>query len=90
MVGPWLFWLGPMISVCFASSFPLAWHCFLLSCSGIAMTSHDGHLWRSGDSSQGSWEEGGRFRYLVDQWLVTMMNLYDAFYCGLLAGRTAC
>lgn len=26
MVGPWLFWLGPMISVCYASPSPLAWH----------------------------------------------------------------
>lgn len=45
MVGPWLFWLGPMISRELSVSFTF-WHgiAILLSLSGIAMTSHDGSL----------------------------------------------
>lgn len=44
MVGPWLFWLGPMILRAIYFSFlwhGMAWHCF--SFPGIAMTSHDDH-----------------------------------------------
>lgn len=58
----------------------LAWHCY--SFSGIAMTSHDDHWWRSGDRFWAAWGEVGGVRYLAARWTVMMMNLYDAFPDG--------
>jgi hypothetical protein len=72
MVGPWLFWLAPMIFVSFAAFFGMALLLFLffffplLVSDGIAMTCPDDHLWRSGDGSGhlGKESREGRFRYL--------------------------
>lgn len=94
MVGPWLFWLGPMIiSMRFLrlSAVPLAWHCFLAflrwHCVGFFMIVIGGVLVTIlGFLGR----EEGRIRYLADQWLVTMMNFLRRFHLWLLAGWTHC
>lgn len=83
MVGPWLFWLGPMIPGHFPT---FLWHgiaFLLLALRWLSMIVIGGVL-------GALWGKGGQVRYLASRWMVTMMKLYDAFSYGLLAGCTAC
>lgn len=89
MVGPWLFWLGPMIVG--HISFSLLWHgiafLFFLALRWLPMMIIGGVLGTGYGQLGGKLEELDTLRL---SGMVTMMKFIRCFLRWLLAGRTAC